>query len=115
MRDWSVTEGNLGKVFMHRYLFILSFLLGLASSAVAADVVVKEGDCWAYATRPGEESSFLVIRKIETLPKIGEVIHISIYGLKIPNSSAPHGYSDRRGEPDILRELDDAMNADETR
>src|SRR4051812_7066880 len=72
-------------------------LLGLASSTFAADAAPKEGDCWSYTTRNGEESSFLVIRKIETLPKIGEVIHISIYELEIPNSSAPHGYSDRAG------------------
>ncbi len=72
-------------------------LLGFATSAVAGDIVLKEGECWSYATRAGEENSFLVIRKIETLPKIGEVIHISIYGLKIPNPSAPHGYSNSAG------------------
>ena len=75
---------------------LLAFL-GFASAAYAADVALKEGDCWTYAARPNEEASFLVIRKIEILPKMGEVIHISIFELKIINPSAPHGYSDRAG------------------
>ena len=48
-------------------------------------------------TRPGEEASFFVIRKIETLPKIGEVIHISIFGLKIKSPSAQKGFIDQAG------------------
>ena len=72
-------------------------LLGFTSSALAADVALKEGDCWSYATRPGEEDSYLVIRKIETHPKLGEVIHISVFGLKIKNTAAPSGYTDQAG------------------
>ena len=73
---------------------LLAFL-GFASVAMAADVAVTEGECWLYATRPGEEDSFLVIRKIETLPKFGEVIHISVFGVKIKNPAAPKGYVDQ--------------------
>jgi hypothetical protein len=76
-------------------------ILGFASSAIAGDIVLKEGECWSYATRPGEEASFLVIRKIETLPKIGEVIHISIFGLKIKSPSAPNGFTDQAGHVPI--------------
>ena len=72
-------------------------LLGFASSGVAADPALKEGDCWSYAARPGEESSFLVIRKVETLPKLGEVIHISVFDLKIKSPSAPKGFTDQAG------------------
>jgi hypothetical protein len=71
--------------------------VGFASSAVAADVAPKEGECWSYTTRPGEEASFVVIRKIETLPKIGEVIHVSLFGLKIKNPAAPKGFTDQAG------------------
>jgi hypothetical protein len=66
--------------------------------------VLKEGDCWSYASRPGEEASFLVIRKIEQLPKIGEVVHVSIFGVKIKSSAAPGGYTDRVGHMPILSE-----------
>jgi hypothetical protein len=82
---------------MKKLLIKLFAVLGFVSSATAADVVVKEGECWTYAARTGEEASFLVIRKIEILPKIGEVIHISVFGLKIKNPSAPGGYTDQAG------------------
>jgi hypothetical protein len=82
---------------MKTLLVKILVILGFASSAVAADISLKEGDCWSYATRPGEEDSFLVIRKIESLPKIGEVVHISVFGLRIKNITAPTGYTDQAG------------------
>ncbi len=72
-------------------------LLGFGSSATAADAALKEGQCWSYAARPGEEDSFLMIRKIETLSRVGEVVHISVFGLKIKNPAAPKGYTDQAG------------------
>lgn len=72
-------------------------ICGLASAASAAEAVLNEGDCWSYTTRPGEEASFVVIRKIETLPKLGEVIHISVFGLKIKNPTAPEGFTKQAG------------------
>lgn len=80
---------------MKTSLIKLLAVLGFVSSAVAADL--KEGESWSYATRPGEEDSFLVIRKIETLPKLGEVIHISVFDLKIKSPSAPKGFTDQAG------------------
>ena len=56
---------------------------------------MKEGECWSYTARPGEDASYLVIRKIETLPKIGEVIHVSVFDLKIKSPSAQKGFTDR--------------------
>lgn len=82
---------------MKSSLIKLLAVLGFASSAVAADVALKEGECWSYSSRPGEESSFLVIRKIETLPKLGEVIHVSVFDLKIKSPSAPKGFTDQAG------------------
>jgi len=82
---------------MKHLLTTILAVLGLASSAVAADVALKEGDCWSYATRPGEEASYLVIRKIEMLPAIGEVVHISVFELKIKSPAAPKGYTDQAG------------------
>ncbi len=82
---------------MKNPLIALFTLFGFASSGVAADLTLKAGECWSYSTRPGEESSFLVIRKIETLPKLGEVIHISVFNLKIKSPSAPRGFTDQAG------------------
>jgi hypothetical protein len=66
-------------------------LIGFGSSADAKDIAPKEGECWLYSTRPGEEASFLVIRKIETLPKLGEVVFISVFGTKMEGSPVPAG------------------------
>jgi hypothetical protein len=69
-------------------------LIGFGSPAVAGDITLKEGACWLYSTPPGEEASFLVIRKIETLPKAGEVVFISVLGMKMNGSSVPAGFTD---------------------
>ena len=67
--------------------------LGLASTVHASEVALKEGDRWSYASRPGEEAFFLVIRKIEHIAKVGDVAHISVFGVHIKNHAAPGGYS----------------------
>ncbi|WP_265594040.1 hypothetical protein [Haloferula sp. BvORR071] len=81
---------------IRRFLTFLA-VLGLASVIHAAEdetkIDPKEGECWSYTTRPGEEESFAVIRKIETLPKVGEVIHISLFGLKVKNPAAKDGFT----------------------
>lgn len=82
---------------MKKSITALLAILGLASSGLAAELILKEGECWSYSTRPGEEASYLVIRKIETLPKLGEVIHVSIFDLKIANPTAPKGFTDQAG------------------
>jgi hypothetical protein len=76
-----------------KFLTQLLCILGLTSAANAGDAPLHDGDCWSYRTRPGEEQSFLVIRKIEQLPKIGEVVHISIFGLHIKNPHIAGGFS----------------------
>ena len=82
---------------MKNPLIALLTFFGVASFSFAADPSPKEGECWSYITRSGEESSFLVIRKIETLPKLGEVIHVSVFGLKLKSPSAPKGFTDQAG------------------
>jgi len=53
---------------------MLLSLIGFGSSAIERDIGLKEGECWLYSTRPGEKASFLVIRKIETLPKLARLL-----------------------------------------
>ena len=79
---------------MKNPLNTLLSLIGFGSPIIAKDIVLKEGDCWRYSTRPGEEASFLVIRKIETLPKLGEVVFISVCGIKMKGPSVPTGLID---------------------
>jgi len=68
------------------------FLCSLIGSGFGAELVLNEGDCWSYDTRAGEEDSFIVIRKIEMVPSLGEVIHVSIYGIKLKNPLTASGY-----------------------
>ena len=76
-----------------KFFVQLLCVFGLISAANAGDAPLHEGDCWSYNTRPGEEQSFLVIRKVEQVPKIGEVVHISIFGLHLKNPQTPDGFS----------------------
>ena len=76
---------------MKNPLNTLLSLIGFGPPLIARDIVLKEGECWRYSTRPGEEASFLVIRKIETLPNHGEVAFISVFGMKMKGSSVPKG------------------------
>jgi hypothetical protein len=78
---------------MKNPLNTLLSLIGFGSPLIAKDIALKEGECWRYSTRPGEEASFLVIRKIETLPNHGEVVFISVFGIKIKAPSVPTGLS----------------------
>ncbi len=85
------------------YLILTKILavLRVASGALASESILKEGQCWTYDTRSGEEASFLVIRKIETVPKLGEIVHISVFELKIKNPHALQGYSKEIGHVPI--------------
>ncbi len=86
-------------------------MVGLASTTVASELQLQPGQCWSYSARTGEESSYLVIRKIESLEKLGEVAHISVYGLKIKNPASPSGFADQAGHiPITLEALRSSLN-----
>ena len=65
-----------GLLATHGAALVLAFVGGVAFfvaqsyAGVADRTVLTEGECWSYGTRSGDEQSFLVIRKIETLPKV---------------------------------------------
>ena len=82
---------------MKTWIVRLLVLLGVSSPAVGADVDIQEGQCWSYNTRAGEETSFVVIRKVEVDARLGEIIHISVFGLKFPNPNAPGGFTTEAG------------------
>ena len=51
----------------------------------AKDSKFVAGQVWEYKTRQGEESSTLTILKIESLPKIGTIIHIRVDKVRLRN------------------------------
>jgi len=53
----------------------------------------SEGQVWSYRTRAGEESSTLLIDKVESDPKLGSIYHISVFKVRVKNSHSPTGSS----------------------
>lgn len=77
-------------------------LFGKSSDSTADSF--HPGECWTYHTRPGEEASFLVIRKIESHPKMGEIVHISVFGLHIKNPNFARGFHDALGHMPVSKD-----------
>ncbi len=77
-----------------KFLALMLCGFGLTFAAHASGLTFHQGDCWSYHTRPGEETSFLVIRKVDQFPNVGEVVHVSVLGLHLKNPNAPGGVSD---------------------
>jgi hypothetical protein len=50
------------------------------------------GQVWKYKTRDSETDSRLIIGKVESIEKLGTIIHIKLVGLKIKNPAAPGGF-----------------------
>jgi hypothetical protein len=57
----------------------------------------KVGQEWSYRTRPNEPSSTFVILRIDTHSKWGNIIHISVRGLRMKNHRSTDGISDKIG------------------
>jgi hypothetical protein len=55
------------------------------------------GQIWSYKTRPGEEGSRLTVLKTESHPKLGNVIHVAVAGVRIKNPRVPGGVSSTVG------------------
>lgn len=51
----------------------------------------RPGQVWSYRTRPGEDSSRVVILRVEEAPKVGVIVHVAVEGLDIRSSKAPGG------------------------
>lgn len=78
----------------HFSFVVVLVLIPLLMSALAESKdSFKPGQIWTYITRTNESNSRLTILKIETIEKIGEVIHIRIDGVKIKNPHTKSGLS----------------------
>jgi hypothetical protein len=51
------------------------------------------GQVWSYRTRPQEPQATLTVVKVESHPKLGTIVHISLEGLQMKHPQAPGGYS----------------------
>lgn len=78
---------------MKLYTLIVGILL-LFSACTKKDQY-RVGQEWYYKKRPTEKSSILTILKIEEYPETGKVIHISISGLKIKDTTSTTGIADK--------------------
>ena len=56
-----------------------------AAPRPATDARFRPGQIWGYRTRAGEDASTLTILRIETLPKVGEIVHVRIDGVQFKN------------------------------
>jgi len=52
---------------------------------VASDFKFHSGQVWQYSTRPNEKRSTLTILKVESLPKLGLIIHIRVDKVRLRN------------------------------
>ena len=57
--------------------------MAMANMASARDYVA--GQLWSYKTRPGDESSTLLIDLVESVPKLGTIYHISVLRVQMPS------------------------------
>lgn len=55
------------------------------------------GQVWKYNTRDGEEASRVIVCKVESDPKLGEIVHIHVNGLRLKSKHAPGGFVDQVG------------------
>jgi hypothetical protein len=74
--------------------FLLTILLMLCSGCAMTDKYA-EGQVWSYKTRDGEQGSTLQINRIEHDPKLGDIFHISVDGVRLDNPHAPGGITAR--------------------
>jgi hypothetical protein len=84
-----------------RALFLLLVVCGVAAAQQTADSPRKKcaepqvvtdvkyipGQVWDYRMRDGEESSTITILRVESLPKIGVIVHVRVDGIRLKNCS----------------------------
>jgi hypothetical protein len=73
------------------------FLLLVGGLVMAADTSSQAhkfspGQVWTFHIDPGEPAATLTILKVETLEKIGDVIHISVSAARVPGGITRIGH-----------------------
>ena len=94
---------------------ILLILVVLSACTEKKETLLKDttearyqvGQIWHYETRPGEEDSTFTVLKVETHPKLGVIVHITVQGIRLKNPQAPNGFSERIGHMPFAEEAID--------
>ena len=68
--------------------------LAFTSARPPQEMHVKVGQEWEFEGRPTDPHPTLVIVRVEQLPKVGDVVHVSVRGVRIRNPRAANGFSD---------------------
>jgi hypothetical protein len=58
-----------------------------ATPEIVNDSKYSPGQVWNYKNRAGESSSTITILRVESLPKVGVIVHVRIDGIKLRNCS----------------------------
>lgn len=82
-----------GCVVLLSVLGSLSCTSRQSAQGVKAMPELAVGQVWGYKTRTGDEGSTLTIGKLETIPEVGAVVHISISGVHVKNLHVAGGYN----------------------
>ncbi len=51
----------------------------------AKDEKFHPGQVWQYKPRAGEENSFLTVLKVESVPKLGTIVHVRVDKIRLKN------------------------------
>ena len=52
------------------------------------------GEKWKFRARPGEEGATLTVVKVESAPKLGVIVHISVEGVRIKSPHSANGLAE---------------------
>lgn len=69
----------------------LTILLAVTVGGSTQDSMLKDtteskykvGQVWSYKTRPQEEKSTFIVVKVESHPRLGNIVHIALRGLRL--------------------------------
>lgn len=79
------------RYFIHQVAATLLLMLFFATCAGTAMPIESnkstyaEGQVWTFHPRPGEDGATLLINRIESHPKLGEIFHVSVFGVRLDN------------------------------
>ncbi|HEX8243622.1 MAG TPA: hypothetical protein VF541_09005 [Longimicrobium sp.] len=59
----------------------------------ATDSAFHPGEVWRYHARPEEPGSTLTVLRVDRDPKLGNIVHVRVDGLRIPDPHHPSGFS----------------------
>lgn len=79
----------------HAVLTLIALIIG--SLAMGADTTSRKhdfspGQVWTFRLDAGEPAATLTVLKVETLAKLGDVVHISVSAVRVPGGVTPIGH-----------------------